>query len=96
MSEANKPAFAIAFVELNPCGIALKTYLWKSVLSFPFIGFSFSIIQLFACQYFPPFVLKFYLCYLSIIQYIVFKNWRKVHREKNQLFSSESTRDALH
>jgi hypothetical protein len=37
MSEANKPAFAIAFVELNPCGIALKTYLWKSVLSFRFI-----------------------------------------------------------
>jgi hypothetical protein len=50
MSEANKPAFAIAFIELNPCGIALKTYLWKSVLSFRFIGFSFTIIQLFAFQ----------------------------------------------
>jgi hypothetical protein len=50
MSEANKPAFAIAFVELNPCGIALKTYLWKSVLSFRFIRFSFTIIQLFAAN----------------------------------------------
>jgi hypothetical protein len=86
MSAAQKPAFAIAFIELNPCGIALKTYLWKSVLSFRFIGFSFTIIQLFAFEYFLPFVLKFYLCYLSVIQCIVFKNWRKVHREKNNYF----------
>jgi hypothetical protein len=86
MSEANKPAFAIAFVELNPCGIALKTNLCKSVLSFRFIGFSFTIIQLFAFQYFMPFVLKFYICYLSVIQCIVFKNWRKVHREKPTIF----------
>jgi hypothetical protein len=64
MSEANKPAFAIVFVELNPCGIALKTDLCKSVLSFRFIEFSFTIILLFACQ--------------------------------NQLFSSQSNRDALH
>jgi hypothetical protein len=72
MSEANKPAFAIAFIELNPCGIALKTHLCKSVLSFRFIRFTFTIIQLFAFQYFLVFVLKFYLCYLSVIQYIAF------------------------
>jgi hypothetical protein len=73
MSEANKPAFAIAFVELNLCWIALKTHLCKSVLSFRFIGFSFTIIQLFAFQYFLVFVLKFYLSYLSVIQYIIQK-----------------------
>jgi hypothetical protein len=67
-----KPLFAIAFVELNPCGIALKTYLCKSVLSFRFIRFTFTIIQLFAFQYFLVFVLKFYLCYLSVIQCVAF------------------------
>jgi hypothetical protein len=54
MSEANKPAFAIALVELNPCGIALKTCLWKSVLSFRFIRFIACFKLLFNKKSPPP------------------------------------------
>jgi hypothetical protein len=46
------PGLGLGAVELNPCGIALKTHLCKPVLSFCFIGFSFTIIQLFAANIF--------------------------------------------
>jgi hypothetical protein len=48
--DVNFPSLFVCNVELNPCGIALKPYFWKSILSFRFIGFSFTIIQLFAFQ----------------------------------------------
>ena len=66
------PAWCIHCVELNPCGIALNKYLCRSVLSFRFIRFSFTIILIFACHYLLLFVFKFYLCYLSVIQCIAF------------------------
>ena len=88
-------AIAIEFVELNPCGIALKTYLCKSVLSFRFIRFSFTIILIFACQYFLLFVFEFYFVIFLVFNAYYSKTGGKYIEKKNQLFSSESNRDVV-
>jgi hypothetical protein len=85
------PAFAIAFVELNPCGIALKTYLCKSVLSFRFIRSSFTIIHIFACQYLLLFVFKFYFVIFLLFNAYHSKTGGKYIEKKTNYFLQNLT-----
>jgi hypothetical protein len=100
---------AVYSIELNPFGIALvNSYLLilcvSSVINPYKYVYDLGFIRNLA-QYYPYICLPIlfsevfyhflYLCYLIVIQCIAFQNWRKVHREKKQLFSSESNWDVV-